>query len=205
VAAADHQVLQPPDDLQAAVPVEPAEVAAHEPAATVERLLGGALVVEIAQHQAGAAAADLADGAGGDFAVRVLAVEDAHLVAAPGAAAGVDDGFLVVAGQGVLVRGVLGHAVDVLRHDALVEETLRHRRRDRRAGHVEELHRAEAVEPARPLVGLDVHGMGRHAHDIGGAALEDPVERLHAGGRVVHHQLRARYQRLRHRDPGDVV
>src|SRR6201989_2562647 len=44
--------------------VEPAEIPGHEPALRIERDLGRGLVVEIAEHQAGAAAAALAAFAG---------------------------------------------------------------------------------------------------------------------------------------------
>ena len=74
VAAADDEVLLAADDFEIAVFVEPAEIARHKPAVTVERILGRALVVEIAQHQAGAAPADFADLAGRDLDVGVFLV-----------------------------------------------------------------------------------------------------------------------------------
>src|SRR5258707_11581374 len=61
IAAADDHILLAAGDAQIALAVEPAEIAGHEPARGVERRLGRHLVVEIAEHQAGAAAADLAD------------------------------------------------------------------------------------------------------------------------------------------------
>ena len=49
------------------------------------------LVIEIAEHQARAAAADLADFTGRQFAVRIVAIEDANFVAGAGSAAALDD------------------------------------------------------------------------------------------------------------------
>ena len=141
----------------------------------------------------------------GSLEVRVLLREDARLVAVAGAAAGLDDGLRVVAGQRVLVRAVLGHAVDVLRRDAHGEEALRHLARDRRAGHVEQAHRAELRHAAALRLGEEVDGVRRHAHDVGRAALERPVDRLRAGGRVVEHQLEARGHHLLDGDGADVM
>src|SRR5439155_10432317 len=107
VAAADDQILLTADDLQIAVQVEAAEIAAHEPARAIERLFGRLLVVEIAEGQARAAAADLADLAGPDFAIRVVLVPQADLVGAAGPPAGRNDRLRVVGGQRVLVRAVL--------------------------------------------------------------------------------------------------
>jgi hypothetical protein len=70
VAAADDQVFLAPDDLQIALGVEAPEVAGEKPAARVERILGGALVVEVAERQQRAARADLAELAGFRFDVR---------------------------------------------------------------------------------------------------------------------------------------
>ncbi len=47
--------------------------------------------------------------------------------------------------------------------------------------------------------------MRRHAHDVGGTALERPVERPHARGRIVHHQLEARRHHLLDGHGADVV
>src|SRR5579862_5491965 len=118
VAAADDEVLLAADDLEAAPVIEAAKIARHEPALAVERAFGRFLVVEVPQHQAGAAPADLADFARPDFAIGVLLVPEADLVGAAGPPAGRDDGLRRVARQGVLVRAVLAHPVDVLRQDA---------------------------------------------------------------------------------------
>ena len=144
VAAADDQILLTADDLQIAVRVEAAEIAAHEPARAIERLFGRLLVVEIAEGQARAAAADLADLAGRHLDIGVLLVPQPDLVGAAGLAAGRDDRLGRVARQGVLVRAVLAHAVDVLRCHAAVEKGLRDLARDRRPRHVEH------VDPAEP-------------------------------------------------------
>src|SRR5216684_4343015 len=125
VAAADDQILLAADDFEAALFVEPPEIARHEPAAAVERILGRLLVVEIAEHQAGAATADFADLAGSQFAVRAVLLKEFDLIGAAGPAAGRDDGLSRVARQGVLVRAVLAHAVNVLRRDAAVQKRLR--------------------------------------------------------------------------------
>src|SRR5207248_2114521 len=74
VAAADDQILLAADDLEIAVRIEPAEIARHEPSRAVERVLGRLLVVEIAEGQTGAAAADLADLAGPDLDISVFLV-----------------------------------------------------------------------------------------------------------------------------------
>ena len=91
VAAADDDVLAAAGDAQIAVLVERAEIAGHEPAALVEGVLGRRLVVEIAEHQAGAAPADLADLAGRRLGVGIVGLEDAQLVAGAGLAGGLDD------------------------------------------------------------------------------------------------------------------
>ena len=176
----------------------------NQPAA-VERGFGGDLVAEIAQCQHAAAAADLADLARRRLGVGILGLEDPDLVAVAGAAAGRDDGARVVRRQRVLVRAVLGHAVDVLRRDAAVEELLRRLARNGRAGHVEDVHRAEPREPALARRVQNVHRMRRHAHHVGGAGLDEPVERAHARRRIVHHELEARDQHLLERDGGDVM
>src|SRR5712691_4853510 len=147
VAAADDQILFAADDFEATLIIEPSEIARHEPAAAVERILGRLLVVEIAEHQAGAAPADLADLSRRHFDVRVVLVPELDLVGPAGAAAGSDDGFGRVARQGVLVRAVLAHPVDVLRDDAAIQKGLRDLARDRRAGHVEGFDRL--ADPAR--------------------------------------------------------
>ena len=161
--------------------VEPAEVAAHEPAARVEGILGRRLVVEVAEHQQRAARADLADLARLRLAVGILLVPQPRLVALARLAARRRDRFDVVVGQRVLVRAVLGHAVDVLRLDAEVEEGARRLGRDDRARHVERLSRLPSCcQAARLHVGENVDRVRRHAHHVGRAGLEDPVERLHA-------------------------
>ncbi len=91
-----------------------------------------------------------------------------------------------------------------MRH-AHVEERARHLARDRRSGHVEELHRAELREAARAHLREDVHRVRGHAHHVGRAGLEHPVERLRAGRRVVDNELEARCHHLLHRHRSDVV
>src|SRR5712692_10299775 len=125
VAAADDQILFAPDDFEAALVVEPSEIARHEPAAAVERILGRLLVVEITKHQAGAAPTDLADLAGSHFEIGVVLLKEFDLIGPAGPPAGGDDGFGRVARQGVLVRAVLAHPVNVLGDDAAVQKRLR--------------------------------------------------------------------------------
>src|SRR5208282_2325211 len=79
MAATDDDVLLAADDSQIAALVHPTEVASHEPAIRIERGLGGRLIVEIAEHQAGAAGADLADFAGRRLRIRVVPAPDADL------------------------------------------------------------------------------------------------------------------------------
>src|SRR5215471_11905414 len=89
-AAYDH-ILLAAGDTEIACLVDPAEVASHEPALHVERRFGRLLVVEIAEHQTGAAAADFADFAGRGFDVRIILAPDADLVAGTSAPAGLHD------------------------------------------------------------------------------------------------------------------
>src|SRR6266581_3785121 len=90
-AAADDDILLAAGDAQIALIVEPAEIAGHEPARFVERRLGRHLVVEIAEHQAGAAATDLADLAWRDGDIGIVLAPDADFVARTGPAGGLDD------------------------------------------------------------------------------------------------------------------
>ena len=60
-AAADDHVLLPPGDTQIACLIDPAKIARHKPALRIECRLGSVLVVEIAEHQAGAAATDFGE------------------------------------------------------------------------------------------------------------------------------------------------
>ena len=99
----DDHVLQTPGNAQVAGVVHPAKIAGHEPALRVEGGLRGCLVVEIAEHQAGATAADLADLAGRRFNVRIVLAPDADLIAFAAAAAGADDLLGHVIRQRVLV------------------------------------------------------------------------------------------------------
>src|ERR1051325_6853800 len=91
VAAADDQVLLAPDDFEAALGVEAAEIAAHEPALAVERFLGRLLVVAIPDHQTGPAPADLADFPLGYLAVRVFLIPQPDFIGAAGSSASRDD------------------------------------------------------------------------------------------------------------------
>src|SRR4029077_1173514 len=102
--AADDHILQTPGDTQVAGVVHPAEVAGHEPAVRVERGLSRRLVVEIAEHQAGATTADLADLAGCSCNVRIVLAPDADLIALAATAAGVDDPLGHIIRQRVLMR-----------------------------------------------------------------------------------------------------
>src|SRR5215208_7739748 len=77
--AVDH-ILLAAGNAQIAGIVEPAEIAGHEPAGGVERRLGRKLVVEIAEHQAGAAAADLADFTRRCLVVRLVLAPDTDLI-----------------------------------------------------------------------------------------------------------------------------
>ena len=105
----------------------------------------------------------------------------------------------------VLVRRILAHAIDILWFHTLAQERLGDRLRYRRACHVEQRYRTEARDAARFLLRQDIHGVGRHAHDIGSAGLNDPVQSRKAGRRVVDHQFRPRHHRLAHRNPGDMM
>ena len=88
VPAPDDNVLHPADDGEVALRVEPAKVARQEPAVPVEGFLGRLLIVEIAQHQAGALAADLPDLADRDRNVAIVLREQPDGIAASAAPAG---------------------------------------------------------------------------------------------------------------------
>src|SRR3954464_12012699 len=103
-AAADDHILLAAGDAQIARLVDPPEIASHKPAGGVERGLGSRLVVEIAQHQAGAAPPDLADLAGRGFDSGVVPAPDPDFVALAGATASLDDAGRRVVRSGVLVR-----------------------------------------------------------------------------------------------------
>src|SRR5262249_61723275 len=103
VAAANDHVLLAPGDAQIAVLVDPAEIAGHEPAVAIERFFRRLLIVEIAEHEAGAAAADLPDLARRQFAVGVVPIEDADLIYGAGLPAAFRDQRRIVAGHRVLV------------------------------------------------------------------------------------------------------
>src|SRR5258708_17722338 len=115
-----------------AVISDPAENAGNEPADTVERLLGRRLVVVIAEHQARAAAADLADRTDFGLAVGIVLAPDPDFIAPAGAARALDDQARRVVRQRVLMRAGFGHAVAALRHDAVGhqrgDDLARHRR-----------------------------------------------------------------------------
>src|SRR4051812_36484222 len=103
-AAADDHILLAAGDAQIARLVDPPEIASHKPLRGVERGLGSCLIVEIAEHQAGAAPPDLADLAGCGFDIGVVLAPYADLVAVAGATAGLDDACRRVVRSGVLVR-----------------------------------------------------------------------------------------------------
>jgi len=74
-----------------------------KPAVAVERLFGGDLIVEIAQHQAGAAAADLTDLAECRLGIRIVLAPDPDLEAGAAAPGGLDDQTRIVIRQCVLM------------------------------------------------------------------------------------------------------
>src|SRR6218665_4058969 len=80
VAATDDQFLLAANDLQVALGIKPSQVAAQEPAAAVEGLIGARLIAEIAEHQLAASATDLADLARRGPPARALPVPQAHLL-----------------------------------------------------------------------------------------------------------------------------
>src|SRR3954453_22093774 len=87
-AAADDQIFLAAGDAQVAYLIDAAEVAGHKPSRRVECGLGRRLIVEIAEHQAGAAAADLADLARRGFDVGVILTPNTDLVPVAGAPTG---------------------------------------------------------------------------------------------------------------------
>src|SRR4029079_15078531 len=111
---ADDDVFRSAGNAQIALRVERAEIAGHEPAALVEGVLGRRLVVEIAEHEARAAAAELADLARRGFEFVIVRLEDAELVARAARAGGLDDQPWLIVGHRVLMAAILGHAVAAL-------------------------------------------------------------------------------------------
>jgi hypothetical protein len=97
--SADNHILFAAGDTQIARLVDPAEVAGHEPPLLIEGRLGRLLVVKVAEHQAGAAAADLADFARGSLGVRIVRAPDADLIPGTGAPAGLADEFVRSSGS----------------------------------------------------------------------------------------------------------
>src|ERR1051326_4521950 len=121
-AAAYDYVLLAAGDPQIPRLVDLSEIAGHEPPRGIERGLGCRLVVEVAEHQTGAATADLADFARCGFDVGVVLPPDANLVPIAGAPASLDDPFRRVVGPGVLVGAGLGHAVAALRRHTMAHQ-----------------------------------------------------------------------------------
>src|SRR5690348_4087837 len=80
VATTQDDVLLASDDAQAPVLVERSKIPGHEPSGCVERLLRRHLVVEVAEHQAGAAPADLADLADRQLDIGISLVPDPDFV-----------------------------------------------------------------------------------------------------------------------------
>ena len=140
-ATYDH-ILLAAGDMEIACLVDPAEVAGHKPALRVERRFGRLLIVEIAEHQAGTAAADFADFTGRGFSVRIILAPDADLVTGTGAPAGIGYALGRVVGQRVLVRAGFRHAVTALRHDTALHQLGNDRRRRGGARDPEAAHRA---------------------------------------------------------------
>src|SRR5580658_2280175 len=103
-AATNDHIILASGDMEIAAFVDPAEIAGHEPTLRIKGCLGRPLVVEIAEHQAGAAAADLADFAGRGFRVGIVLAPDADLVAGAGAPASFGNTLGRVVWQRVLVR-----------------------------------------------------------------------------------------------------
>ena len=160
----------------------------------IERRPRSPLIVEIAEHQAGAAAADLADLAGRQpRRRRSSAAKDADLVARAGAAGGLDDQAAVVGRQRVLVRAGLGHAVAALRHDAVREQSRRRPRRRGGAGDAEAFEAAEALTAA--FAQLAATGRWRGPARRAGSSCRSRrtrSTRLAPRGQVVHDELARR-------------
>ena len=125
VPAAQDDVLLAAGDAQIALVIHPANVAGHEPAGGVEGGFGDVLIVEITEHEARAAPADLAILSGAQFDVDILLIEDPDLVAIAGAARCVADGLGVIIGQGVVMGARFRHAKTALGHDAMGQKARR--------------------------------------------------------------------------------
>src|SRR5215471_12554822 len=79
-AAAIDYILEPAAEAQISLVVDPAKIAGHKPSVAVERLLGRGLIVEIPEHQARAAAADLTDFAARRLDIRFVLAPDLDFV-----------------------------------------------------------------------------------------------------------------------------
>src|SRR5215813_14881723 len=161
-ATADDHVLLAAGDTEIARLVDPAKIAGHKPALRVERRLSRLLVVEIAEHQAGAAAADLTDFAGCGLGIRIVLAPDADLVAGTGAPTGIDYALGRIVGQRVLVRASFRHAVAALRHDAVLHQLGDDRRRRRCTRDPEAAHGADTADATGSYLCEQVDRMRRH-------------------------------------------
>src|SRR5262245_10162558 len=175
-ATADDQVLLAAGDMEIARLVDPAEIAGHKPSLRVKRRLSRLLVVEIAEHQAGAAAADLTDFAGCGLGIRIVLAPDADLVAGTGAPTGVDDALGRIVGQRVLVRASFRHAVAALRHDAVLHQLGDDRRRRRCTRDPKAAHGADRADATGSYLGEQIDRMRRHPEQKHGAGLPQPID-----------------------------
>src|SRR6516225_3526922 len=193
-ATADDHVVLAASDTEIARLVDPAEIAGHKPALRVKRRLCRLLIVEIAEHQTGAPAADFADFAGRGFGVRIILAPDADLVAATGTAAGLDHALRWVVGQSILVRAGFGHAVTALRHDAVLHQLGDDRRRRRCTRDPEAAHGADTADATGSYLGEQVDRMRRHPEQKHGAGLRQPIDQALAALQIVKDQLAAANQ-----------
>src|SRR5262245_7849519 len=97
-ATANDHIFLATCDAQISVLVDPAEIAGHTPAVPIKGLFRGRLIVEIAEHQACATTADLADLMRWYSAVRIISIEDPDFVAGAGFPAAFDDQLRVIVG-----------------------------------------------------------------------------------------------------------
>ncbi len=91
VTAANDQVFLAAGNLEITVLIDTAEVSGHEPAFSVERIVICALIVEVTQHEAGSAPADLPRFADRQFLVDIVLRENLDLVSIANATGGLHD------------------------------------------------------------------------------------------------------------------
>src|SRR5262249_8590138 len=127
-------------------------------------------------HQARAATPNLPQFAHAETAIRVIWIEHSNLVARTGTSARRNYGRFTVVRSCVLMRGVLGHPVNVQRRDPLATESLCHARRYGGSSQAENSVNSQPATLLFLLVCQNIHGVGRDADDKGGTRVDNPLQ-----------------------------